>query len=279
MERGPGDGACGCERCAGDCARGVHTRGEHVGAVHVVAQQLVAAHVALRGEPVQRGRAREGQRVRQQVRHGDRLSLEGRGPDLHAVQVQRARRLLHQPGDRASEGSEVQLGDSARRHREVQARRAPDALRGRAEEGAGDAHVVVVGRADVHHQVGGRAQPVPAAEGVASPRRQRVGAHDVPGEGAQGHGVALQLEASHRVSRSSALERSFITSVADADGGASGSSNTRPAATAASRVRTSWASWLAISTSSAVSAWSSINSKEVAEVAEEAIACSGLVRK
>ena len=25
-----------------------------------------------------------------------------------------------------------------------------------------------------------------------------VGAHDVPGEGAQGHGVALQLEASHR---------------------------------------------------------------------------------
>ena len=80
-------------------------------------------------------------------------------------------------------------------------------------------------------------------------------------------------------SRSSALERSFITSVADADGGASGSSNTRPAATAASRVRTSWASWLAISTSSAVSAWSSINSKEVAEVAEEAIACSGLVRK
>ena len=38
------------------------------------------------------------------------------------------------------------------------------------------AHVVVVGRADVHRQVGGRAQPVPAAEGVASPRRQRVGA-------------------------------------------------------------------------------------------------------
>ena len=36
-----------------------------------------------------------------------------------------------------------------------------------------------------------------AAEGVASPRRQRVGAHNVPGEGAQGHGVALQLEASH----------------------------------------------------------------------------------
>ena len=92
----------------------------------------------------------------------------------------------------------MQLRDSARRHREVQARRAPDALRGRAEEGAGDAHVVVVGRADVHHQVGGRAQPVPAAKGVASPRRQRVGAHDVPGEGAQGHGIALQLEASHR---------------------------------------------------------------------------------
>ena len=60
---------------AGDCARGVHARGEHVGAVHVV------AHVALHGEPVQRGRAREGQRVRQQVRHGDRLSLKGRGPN------------------------------------------------------------------------------------------------------------------------------------------------------------------------------------------------------
>ena len=65
---------------------------------------------------------------------------------------------------------------------EVQARRAPDA------------HVVVVGRADVHHQVGGRAQPAPAAEGVASPRRQRVGARN-----AQGHGVALQLEASPTV--------------------------------------------------------------------------------
>ena len=64
-------------------------------------------------------------------------------------------------------------------------RRAPDALRGRAEEGAGDAHVVVVGRADVHHQVGGFAQPVPAGEGVASPRRQSVGADDVPGEGAE----------------------------------------------------------------------------------------------
>ena len=38
-----------------------------------------------------------------------------------------------------------------------------------------------------------RRPTVPAAEGVASPRRQRVGAHDVPGETA---GVALQLEAS-----------------------------------------------------------------------------------
>ena len=104
---------------------------------------------------------------------------------------------------RASESAsrsvtETDSPSKALAHREVQARRAPDALRGRAEEGAGDSHVVVVGRADVHHQVGGRAQPVPAAEGVASPRRQRVGAHDVPGEGAQGHGVALQLEASHR---------------------------------------------------------------------------------
>ena len=37
-------------------------------------------------------------RASEQVR--DRLSLEGAGPDLRAVQVQRARRLLHQPGDR-----------------------------------------------------------------------------------------------------------------------------------------------------------------------------------
>ena len=85
---------------------------------------------------------------------------------------------------------------TTRRRREV--RTVLQTPRGRAEEGAGDAHVVVVGRADVHHQVGGRAQPAPAAEGVASPRRQKVGARDVPREGAQGHGVALQLEASHR---------------------------------------------------------------------------------
>ena len=47
--------------------------------------------------------------VRASERYRDRLSLEGAGPDLHAVQVQRARRLLHQPGDGAAEGSEVQL--------------------------------------------------------------------------------------------------------------------------------------------------------------------------
>ena len=58
-------------------------------------------------------------------------------------------------------------------------------LRGRAEEGAGDAHVVVVGRA--HHQVGGCAQPVPAAK-EASPRRQRV----IPGE------VVLQQQCQSR---------------------------------------------------------------------------------
>ena len=46
------------ERCAEERPR----RGKHVGAVYVVAQQLVAAHVALRGEPVQRGRSREASR-------------------------------------------------------------------------------------------------------------------------------------------------------------------------------------------------------------------------
>ena len=35
--------------------------------------------------------------------------------------------------------------------------------------------------------------------------RQRVGAHNVPGKGAQGHGVALQLEASHREAGHGAL--------------------------------------------------------------------------
>ena len=53
-ERGDRAQTCGRERCAGNGARGVHARREHVRAVHVVAQQLVAAHIALRGEPVQR---------------------------------------------------------------------------------------------------------------------------------------------------------------------------------------------------------------------------------
>ena len=76
-------------------------------------------------------------------------SRYGRGlmqrPNSAALQksVKSARRLLHQPGDRAAEGAEVQLCDSARRRQEVQPRRAPDSLRGRAEEGAGDARVVV----------------------------------------------------------------------------------------------------------------------------------------
>ena len=59
-------------------------------------------------------------------------------------------------------------------------------LRGRAEEGAGDARVVVVGRADAHHQVGGRAQPAPA-----SLRHQGAGSRQ-----SSGLGVAL-LPANH----------------------------------------------------------------------------------
>ena len=47
-------------------------------------------------------------------------TLEGAGPDLHAVQVQRARRLLHQPGDRAAEGCEViQRGGAEKSRRAV----------------------------------------------------------------------------------------------------------------------------------------------------------------
>ena len=57
-----GDGAGGRERCAGDCARGVHARREHVRAVHVVAQQLVAAHVDLYSLQI-RATAFEGESV------------------------------------------------------------------------------------------------------------------------------------------------------------------------------------------------------------------------
>ena len=92
------------ERCAGDCARGVH----------VVAQQLVAAHVALRGEPVQRGRAREGQQVRQQVRYRDRLSLEGAGPNLCCTGPACPPTAAPARGWTRREGSEVQLRDSLR---------------------------------------------------------------------------------------------------------------------------------------------------------------------
>ena len=101
-------------------------------------------------------------------------SRYGRGlmqrPNSAALQksVKSARRLLHIDPAKAPKCSFATPPGGAEKSR----RAAPDTLRGRAEEGAGDTHVVVVGRADVHHQVGGCAQPVPAAEGVASPRHQ-----------------------------------------------------------------------------------------------------------
>ena len=80
---------------------------------------------------------------------------------------------------------------SARGRREAQARSAPDSLGGSAEEGAGDAHVVVVTYIT-------KLEAVPSRCRQRKEQRQGVGAHDVRGEGAQGHGVALQLKASHR---------------------------------------------------------------------------------
>ena len=52
--------AGGCERCAGNGARGVHARREHVCAVHVVAQQLVAAQASRPAGSLFRGRFPNG---------------------------------------------------------------------------------------------------------------------------------------------------------------------------------------------------------------------------
>ena len=123
-QRGSGHGAAGRERCARDRSRGVHARREDVRAVHVVAEQLVAAHVALRREPVQSGRAGQCQRVAKQVRNQDGFALEGNGLDLEAIQIQEAGVLLHQPWDGPAEGARVDLGDVAGGHYEAKSTRA-----------------------------------------------------------------------------------------------------------------------------------------------------------
>ena len=69
---------------------------------------------------------------------------------------------------------------------EVHLGRAPGALV-TAVQGVVD----VVGLGHVRHEVGGRAEPVPAGEEELSAWRQVVGAHDVPGVHRQGQGVAV----------------------------------------------------------------------------------------
>ena len=51
--------------------------------------------------------------------------------------------------------------------------------------------VDVVGLGYVHHEVGGRAEPVAAGEQELSARRQVVGARNVPRVRCQGQGVAV----------------------------------------------------------------------------------------
>ena len=59
--------------------------------------------------------------------------------------------------------------------------------------------VDVVGLRHVHHEVGGRAEPVPAFEEELSAGRQVVGAHDVPRVHCQGQGVAVHARCAHGV--------------------------------------------------------------------------------
>ena len=72
----------------------------------------------------------------------------------------------------------MQLRHSVWRHCEVHLGRAPGALV--AHEAAVQRVVDVVGLGHVHHEVGGRAEPVAAGEEQLPAGRQVVGAHDVP---------------------------------------------------------------------------------------------------
>ena len=95
--------------------------------------------------------------------------------------VGQARRLEVRP--------EVQLRHSVWRHGEVHLGRAPGARVSR--EAAVQWVVDVVGLGHVHHEVGGRAEPVAAGEEELSAGRQVVGAHNVPRVRRQGQSVAV----------------------------------------------------------------------------------------
>ena len=83
----------------------------------------------------------------------------------------------------------MQLRHSVGRHCEVHLGRAPGALV--AHEAAVQWVVDVVCLGHVHHEVGGRAEPVAAGEEELSAGRQVVGARDVPRVCRQGQGVAV----------------------------------------------------------------------------------------
>ena len=89
---------------------------------------------------------------------------------------------------------EVQLRNSVWRHGEVHLGRAPGALVSR--EAAVQGVVDVVGLGHVHHEVGGRAEPVAAGEEELSAGGQVVGAHDVH---CQGQGVAVHAHCARGV--------------------------------------------------------------------------------
>ena len=97
--------------------------------------------------------------------------------DLETVDVHRSCRLVGQ-ARRLEVRPEVQLRHSVWRHGEVHLGRAPGALVSR--EAAVQWVVDVVGLGHVHHEVGGRAEPVAAGEEELSAGRQVVGAHNVP---------------------------------------------------------------------------------------------------
>ena len=114
--------------------------------------------------------------------------LQGCVQDLEAVDVHRSCRLVGQAW-RLEVRTKVQLRHSVWRHCEVHLGRAPGALV--AHEAAVQWVVDVVGLGHVHHEVGGRAEPVAAGEEQLPPGRQVVGAHDVPRVRRQGQGVAV----------------------------------------------------------------------------------------
>ena len=101
--------------------------------------------------------------------------LQGCVQDLEAVDVHRSCRLVGQ-ARRLEVRPEVQLCHPVWRHCEVHLGRAPGALV--AHEAAVQWVVDVVCLGHVHHEVGGRAEPVAAGEEELSARGQVVGAHN-----------------------------------------------------------------------------------------------------